>query len=207
MPRKEDGMLFEVHPSPLKDKNGHNYVYVKPLSGLRYSFDDIEDYCHRNYALQTGELGRAFHVFMEAAKLWLADGYRLETPIGSFAPKIGLIGEKTCADTVNSRDVQLQGIEFVPSKEMMEKMRKWNRGFRCVRNTDTQALMADERHLLQALQRSLSANGGFTNVRSFMMHSALTYHSARKQLDDWCKGEHARLQRTKMGPTYIYTEV
>lgn len=207
MPRKEDGMLFEVHPSPLKDKNDHNYVYVKPLSGLRYSFDDIEDYCHRHYALQTGELGRAFHVFMEAAKIWLADGYRLETPLGSFAPKIGLTGEKTSADKIGSHDVQLQGIEFVPSKEMMDKVRNWNRGFRCAQNPDTQALMADESHLLRALQRSLSSNGGFTNVRSFMMHSALTYHSARKQLDHWCEGEHARLQRTKIGATYIYTEV
>ena len=30
MARKEDGMQFEVHPTPLKDKKGNNYVCVKP---------------------------------------------------------------------------------------------------------------------------------------------------------------------------------
>ena len=30
MPRKKDGMPFEVHPTPAKGKDGKNIVYAKP---------------------------------------------------------------------------------------------------------------------------------------------------------------------------------
>ena len=32
---------------------------------------------------------------METAGRWLSEGYRVETPIGSFAPKLKLLGEHT----------------------------------------------------------------------------------------------------------------
>lgn len=207
MPRKEDGMLFEVHPTPLKDKDGNNYVYAKPMGGLRLSMQDLDAYCSNHYAVQSGEMTRTIRILMDAVKTFLADGYRIETPMGAFAPRIGLCKEYTDADTIDCRDVRLQGIEFQPSKEFMEMVQLWNRGFRRAPNADTRALMADERHLRQALQRSIVANNGFTNIRSFMMHSGLTYHSARKQLDQWCKGQQALLMRTKMGPSFVYTEI
>ena len=34
-----------------------------------------------------------FNVVMDVVGLWLSDGYRVETPIGSFAPKLKLLGD------------------------------------------------------------------------------------------------------------------
>ena len=35
MPRKKDGMPYEVHPTPAKGKDGRNIVYAIPASGLK----------------------------------------------------------------------------------------------------------------------------------------------------------------------------
>lgn len=198
-------MLFEVHPAPLKDKNGRNYVYVRPFGLRRRTLAELDEYCSRHYALQPGEMTRVLDVFMEATKNWLSGGDRIETPFGTFAPKIGLRSEKTTADRVGSTDVELQGIEFTPTREFVEKVARWTCGFRPVGNPDTQKLAADTAHLERALGRCISERG-YADVRAFMRHSGLTYHSARKQLDQWCQGDRPRLLRTKMGGTYIYTE-
>ena len=205
MPRKEDGMLFEVHPAPLKDREGRNYVYVRPYGLRRRTLAELDEYCARHYALQPGEMTRVLDVFMEATKTWLADGDRIETPFGSFAPKIGLRSEKTTADHVGSLDVELQGIDFTPTREFVEKVANWTNGFRPVGNPDTQKLSADKAHLERALQCCIEERG-YADVRSFMRHSGLTYHSARKQLDAWCDEPVPCLLRTKMGGTFIYTE-
>ena len=205
MPRKEDGMLFEVHPAPLKDKDGNNYVYVKPCGLRRRTLDEIDDYCARNYSMQPGEMKRALGVFMEASKIWLGNGDRIETPFGTFAAKIGLRSEKTTADNVGSLDVELQGIEFTPTREYVGKVGLWTHGFRPSGNPDSQKLAADTAHIELALMRCIDEQG-YASVQSFMRHSGLTYHSARKQLDAWCKGDQPRLLRTKMGGSFIYTE-
>ncbi len=59
MPRKTNGMPFEIHPTPMKGKDGKNILYVRPQSGLKISLEDIDDYCSRHYALRPGELTRS----------------------------------------------------------------------------------------------------------------------------------------------------
>ena len=45
--------------------------------------------------LRYGELGRAFDAFIRVAGRYLAEGYRIDTPIGSFAPKLSLTKQVT----------------------------------------------------------------------------------------------------------------
>ena len=207
MPRKEDGMLFEVHPAPLKDKAGNNYVYVRPFALHKRTPEDFDEYCSKHYAMRPGEMLRALGIFMEATKIWLGEGDRVETPFGSFAPKIGLRSEKTTADVVGPSDVELQGIDFTPTKEFVERVEQWTNGFRPLNNPDTQRLSADTTHLERALQNTIEALGGYADVRNFMRFSGLTYHSARKTLDRWCQEPSPRLLRTKLGGTFIYTMI
>ena len=51
MPRKNSGMWYEVHPTPVKDGNGKNLVYVRPMSGMKISMKQLEEYCERNNSL------------------------------------------------------------------------------------------------------------------------------------------------------------
>ena len=206
MPRKTDGMPFEIHASPKKGKDGKNIVYVKPLSGLKISMKELDDYCAQHYALRPGELTRAFNAFIDATGYYLSEGYRLETLIGSFAPKIGLKREITDPDEVKTSDVQFEGIDYRSVKDYEESVTKWLKGFRRANNPNTQQLMGDSEHLQNALQQVL-ADYGYANTRLFARYARLTYYSARKQLDEWCKGEAPKLLKTKQGTTYIYTEI
>ena len=105
MPRKSNGMWYEVHPTPVKGGDGKNLVYVRPKSGMKLSMKQLEDYCESNHSLRYGELSRAFDVFVRVAGRFLAEGYRIDTPIGSFAPKLSLAKQITDADEVKDRDV------------------------------------------------------------------------------------------------------
>lgn len=207
MPRKTNGMPFEIHPSPKKAENGKNILYVRPRSRQKITMEQLDDYCAKHYALRPGELTRAFQAFIEATGYYLSEGYRVETLIGSFAPKIGLRRELTDPDEVKTTDVLFEGIEYKSVKEYEKSVLSNLRGFRRANNPNVQQLMTDEDHLNKALQANLERYHGYVTARSFAHSANITYYSARKQLDKWCEGEHPRLLKTKQGQEYIYTEI
>lgn len=207
MPRKTDGMPFEIHPSPKKAENGKNMLYVRPRSRQKITMEQVDEYCATHCALRPGELTRAFHAFIQATGYYLSEGYRIETLIGSFAPKIGLKRELTDPDEVKTADVLFEGIEYKSVKEFEKSVLSSLRGFRRANNPNVQQLMADEDHLNKALQTNLERYHGYVTTRSFAHSANITYYSARKQLDKWCEGENPRLLKTKQGQEYIYTEI
>lgn len=207
MPRKTNGMPFEIHPSPKKAANGKNILYVRPRSRQKITMEQLDDYCANHYALRPGELTRAFQAFIEATGYYLSEGYRVETLIGSFAPKIGLKRELTDPDEVKTTDVLFEGVEYKSVKEYEKSVLSNLRGFRRANNPNVQQLMADDEHLNKALQANLERYHGYVTARSFAHSANITYYSARKQLDKWCEGEHPRLLKTKQGQEYIYTEI
>ncbi|MBR0187327.1 MAG: hypothetical protein IJQ09_01920 [Prevotella sp.] len=113
MPRKESGMWYEVHRTPVKGEDGQNIVYVRPKSGMKLNMKQLEDYCERMNYLRYGELSRVMDAFVRAAGRFLAEGYRIDTPIGSFAPKLSLAKQLTDADQVKDRDVRLEGWNII----------------------------------------------------------------------------------------------
>ena len=130
MPRKNKGMWYEVHPTPVKGKDGKNLVYVRPQSGMKLSMKQLEEYGERMNYLRYGELSRAFDSFLRVAGRYLAEGYRIDTPIGSFAPKLSLARQVTDAEEVKDRDVRLDGVEYNPGKLWDREIKKWLDGFR-----------------------------------------------------------------------------
>ena len=206
MPRKKDGMLFEVHPSHAKGKDGKKIGYVRPAGNMKLSMQGLEEFCNRNYHSLYGELGRAFDYFLRAAGEVMAMGYRIETPIGSFAPRLRLLREITNPDEVTGRDVVFDGVDYNPGKLWNKELEKWSRGFRRANNPNTQEVLADKQQLEKVLRQELG-DGGYTTVQRFAIASNLTYYSARKLLNEWCKGENPRLLKTKQGQVFIYTEV
>lgn len=194
-------------PTPAKGRDGRNIVYVRSAMRDKLSIQAVDDFCSRNYGLRYGELTRAFEVFKMAAAELMAMGHRIDTPIGSFAPKLTLSREITDPGDVRDSDVCLAGVEYGPGKQWDRALIKWHEGFCQVEKPDTLRLMADETRMEKALRENLEAYHGYVTVRSFAHYSGLTYYSAHKQLDRWCEGQSARLMKTKRGQQYIYTEV
>ena len=207
MPRKKGGLPYEVHPTPAKGKDGKNIMYVKPARGHKLNMNAVDQFCSRGgYGMREGELSRAFAVFMSAAAELMSMGYRIDTTIGSFAPKLALKREITDANDVKNSDVMLDGVEYNPGKKWSKAIGKWlDDGFRKVETPNVQEIIGDKAHLEKALAECLKR--GFTTVRSFAYHANLTMYSARKQLNEWTKGEHPKLMKSHMGQQDIYTEI
>lgn len=207
MPRKNSGMWYEVHPTPVKGGDGRNIVYVRPKSGMKLTMKQLEEYCEHNYAMRYGELSRAFDIFIRAAGKFLAEGYRIDTPIGSFAPRLSLAKQATDSDDVKDRDVRLDGVECSPGKVWMDEMKKWHTGFRRYQNADTKKILADKEKLEQVMRECIQKHHGYITASMFARESGLTLYSARKQLNEWTLGDCPKLLKTPQGKEHIYTEV
>ena len=207
MPRKNSGMWYEVHPTPVKGDDGKNLLYVRPKSGMKLTMKELENYCERTYNLRYGEMSRAFDMFIRAAGRFLAEGYRIDTPIGSFAPKLSLKKQVTDSEAVKDRDVRLDGVEYNPGKLWNREMEKWHDGFRKAVTPDTQAILADKEKLEQQMRECLQKNHGYITAGMFSRYTGLTLYSARKQLNEWTKGDNPKLLKTPRGKEHIYTEV
>ena len=206
MPKKKTGFLYEVHPSPMKGKDGRNIVYARPARGRKLDIDAVDGYCHEHYDTKDGELSRVMKQFLKCAAELMARGYRIDTPIGSFVPKLGLKREITDADEVEDSDVELEGVDYNPGKIWNKAIEGWLfNGFTRVDNPNVQELMQDKEHLERALRECLKQ--GYVTTNMFAYHASLTKYSARKQLEAWTTGENPKLTKSKLGQTDIYTEI
>ena len=203
MPRKTGGILFELHPGPNKGEDGKPLLYARPASGQKKSLKDLDEACAEYHHLQKGDMERLFNKFLDVAGKWLAEGYRVETPIGSFSMKLKLVGEHTDPEKVTGRDIMYGGIEFTPSKELVKLAGRNKEGYRKLSGVVGNSQMYDPQAMEEALRKSLTL--GYTSVRIFMKYSNLKRDSAQKFLDSLTQGENPRLLRVKNGRSYIYT--
>lgn len=180
-----------------------------PQSGLKRTLDELETYYGDKYSIRKGEMTRMFEAFMETAPKWMAEGYRIETPIGTFSVKLELKRDITNPDDIKHDDVVLKGIDYRPTKQFEKELdlEIGSDGFRYIRKPLSSRVMNNIQHLEEALQKSIRANNGYTTVASFAYYSHLTEHSARKQLNLWCTGENPKLQMSRVSHAHIYTEI
>ena len=202
MPRKTDGIEVEIHPSPKKGEDGKPLLYVRPAKGYKKTFRDLDDFCTKYRALRTGEMQQVFDVLMEVAGRWLSEGYRVETPLGSFAPKLKLLGEHTDPKTITGRDVVYTGLEFIPNKEFVKTCCKNHEGYRKSQGPVGNSQMYDPKAMDEALRRCLKL--GYVTIPEFMIFSGLKRDSAKAYLDSLCKGDYPRLWRVRESRRWLY---
>lgn len=202
MPYKTDGIEIEIHPGPKKGEDGKPLLYVRPAKGYRKTFKQLDDFCTKYRGMRTGEMQQVFDVLMEVAGRWLSEGYRVETPLGSFAPKLKLIGQHTDPKTITGRDVRYVGLDFIPNKDLVKVAGRNREGYRKSKDPVGNSQMYDEQAMDDALQHCLRL--GYVTIPEFMMFSKLKRDSAKNYLDSLCKGDHPRLWSVKEGRRYLY---
>lgn len=207
MPKKKDGMPFVMHPTPAKGKDGKILYYPRPLNGMKKTIEELDEYCAKYYGLRPFELTRAFQAFVTATGFYLSEGYRIETPIGSFAPRLRTKREITDPDDVKGSDVFFDGVEYNSGKVWHKSVEKWLEGFRPAVKTNLQDVLANPDKLEAKMRECIQKYNGYVTARLFGYHAGLTYYSARKQLDEWTKGDNPKLLKTRRGQEYIYTEI
>ena len=206
MPRKKDGMKFELLPRPTKGDDGRPLLYARPSIGVKYSVRTLDEFCNKYRGMHLGELTRVLESFIDVAAIHMENGERIETPLGSFAPRLKLDGDYTDPRLVQSKNVSLAGIEFIPSKRFLEALSdRVERGFLRVGEPVGTEQLHDSAAMDEALRKSL--HRGYTTVNHFCYHSGLKYQTARRFLNSLCKGENPRLYRRKEGPTIHFLPI
>jgi len=202
MPRKTNGIEFEIHPRPTKGEDGKPLLYVRPAKGRKKSFKELEAFCNKYRNLRSGEMKMVFDVVMEVVGLWLSYGYRVETPLGSFAPKLKLLGEHTDPKTIHGRDIMYAGVEFIPSKELVIEGSHNREGYRKSQAPVGNGQMYDKKAMDEALQRCMKM--GYVTIPEFMIFSGLKRDSAKSYLDSLCRGDCPRLRKVRESRRWFY---
>ncbi len=203
MPRKTDGILFELQPRPTKGDDGKPLLYAQPVVEYKYDLDDIDNFCAKYRHTSKGEIKHLFDLFCEVATMWIRQGYRVETPFGSLAPKLKLVGEHTDPEKVTGRDVMYGGIEFIPSKQFVKDADCSHDGFRLRKGSVGNSQMYDPKAMDEALRKS--TRHGYITIKTFQIFSGLKYNSAKNFLDNLCKGDNPRLLRYREGRIWHYS--
>ena len=206
MPRKKNGMEVELQPRPTKGEDGRPLLYARPASDTKYDIRALDEFCHKNRGMHSGELVRSIETFSEVAAYFMGDGARVQTPFGSFAVKVRLDGDYTDPKQVKPKNIHFAGIEFIPSKEFLNQVSSHlELGFRRVGEPSSTELLRDPEAMEEVLRKALK--NGYTTVRYFCGHSGLKYTTARRYLNSLCEGENPRLRKRKEGPTVHYMPI
>ena len=202
MPRKTDGIAFELQPRPTKGDDGKPLLYAQPIITRKYTIDDLDKYCNKNRQTIKGDVKHFFDLLEDVASYLLSQGCRIETSFGSFAPKLKLLGDHTDPDKIQGRDVMYGGIEYIPSKKFVKASDCGKEGFRRVKSDVGNSQMYDSKAMAEALRKSVIYD--HIVIKTFQHFSGLKYNSAKNYLDSLCQGENPRLSRYKEGHTWHY---
>ena len=200
MPRKKKGMKFELLPRPTKGEDGKPLLYAHPAVGRKWSMRTLDEFCNKYRGMSKGELTRVFEAFLDVAAVFMEDGSRIETPIGSFAPKLKIKGDFSDPAKVKHDDVYFAGIEFIPSKRFNQELEdRLDEGFLKVADVKYDRPEPSEKTTEEALQRCLQK--GYITIRSFAYWSSMKYSTARQWLLSKCEGENPLLKCDREGRT------
>ena len=204
MPRKKYGMKYDLLPRPTKGEDGKPLLYARPSVGIKYTMRTLDEFCNRYRGMHKGQLASVLETFIEVAAIHMENGERIETPIGTFAPKIRLTGEHTDPAKVRGVDVVFAGIDFTPSKDFVQQVERRQMGFRKSQEQVGNAQMNDSAAMEVALRKSL--RNGYTTIQRFAVFSGLKYNSAKRYLEALCQGDDAQYYRYREGRTLHYAQ-
>ena len=202
MPYKTDGIPFQLHPRPTRSADDKPLLYARPVTGRKLDVNTVDELFTPGRSYRLGDFRRMMETFIELLSPYIADGYSVETPLGTFAPRLRTHGDYTDASQVTSGSVSYAGIEFRPSKAFSQEVLSHQRGCHKVATMVGNEQTRDAEAMDKALRQSL--DHGLITVRAFCVNSGLKYGSARKYLDSLCQGDHPRLRCHKQGSMLLY---
>ena len=202
MPKKTDGIPFELHPRPTRGADGKPLLYARPVKGRKIDLDYIDDFCAKSRNLHPGDVKHVFNKVMDVFITHLAEGYRIETPMGSMAPKLKLQGDHTDPKEIYSAHVIYDGLTFTPSRKFCEQVKERHKGCHKARAYAHLGDVHNEAAMKAALDSSMT--NGYTTVKVFAAVARLAYTTAKDYLNGLCQGEKPLLGKQYVGRTQLY---
>ncbi len=204
MRRNKARIPFVLQPGPAKGPDGKPLLYAQldPTRKLSLNELELDIRGYANYSM--GEFKRLFEVFAQLAGKYIAEGYRIVTPLGSFAPKLKMTLPATDPALVRNASASLAGVEFIPSGTLNSIIKEHFAGCEKLNTRVGNGQMYDPKAMDKALKNALETTGHIT-IKAFCYHSGLKRDSAKRFLDGLCGGQEPRLIRQKIGGTFVYS--
>lgn len=203
MPVNKRGLRYELYDSPSKDKEGRNILCAKLVSNGTINQKAMEEYLEENASIHPADARRVLTAFANAVAHLLANGYRIDTILGSLYPKLSLDAPYTRDDKVTATQVGLEGVGFLPDKAFVETVRANVRGFRREHVHPAQPISSRD-EIERKVRKLATYNDGLFNQKQFQDAFGLSEYMARKQLNELCQSDHPMLTKRKIGKIYLY---
>ena len=203
MPVNKSGISFELYDTPKKDESGRNILCAKVVSNGTYTQRQLEEYMQKFWTIHPSDARRFMTAFVDAVTSLLADGYRVDTPIGSFYMKLKLDAPYTAADKVTANQVGFDGVGILPDKEFVKCVSDSIHGFQRKRSHRSPNL-GSTAELQRKVRKLARDNGGFFDIRDFRMAFGVSEYMARKTLQSLCEGTPPFLQHKKASRSIVY---
>lgn len=204
---------YKVHPTPMKPGDTQQTYHVRQVLKTTMHTSDLSDHIAK-YSLITDGL---FEMFMDYLKREMAeqllDGHDLHLDgIGRFSLQLGTKKvqdddgqwhRKTYLhpDELTAREIEIEGITFVPDKQMLDRLHAENRIF--VRHKENYRQSISRASLLSKLSDFCQQHGSFTR-KDFQSLFSVSRYRAKQELDTLVSEPYPKYYRKKQGPTYVY---
>ena len=208
-----EAIHYAVHPTPLKQGETVQTYHVRQVLKSTMRTRELAEHIARHGIISVG----LFEMVVERLKQELAEqllgGHDLHLDgIGRFSLQLGTKKTRgddgrwhaktyTSPDELTAREVVVEGISFVPDKEMLERLHSQPRLM--VRHKGSYKQEVSRARLLKTLADYCAEHGSFTR-RTVESLFGVSRYRAQQMLDDLVAEPYPKYYRQKFGPSYIY---
>ena len=199
-------LLYNLYESPLKDKEGNNYIQVRAMPNKEtMSYDDIKDYIVRNTSLGVTELNSVPSALRDAILTFLPQNRRIHIDgLGYFYLKLKFKDKKrvTNKKNIKGRDIVIDNLEFLPEASLVNELRSLDVNFKNyhILNSDN----IDKDSIVEKLKEYFKTNDSIT-IKKFQIEFSTTRYMASLILKDLSSGKDSFLTIHTMGKLNIFS--
>ena len=204
---------YSIHANPLKDDEGRTTFQVRHDILGTLNTQGLVDHLKRHHLLANIPVEAVLEVLREEIVEHLLSNVNLHFDgIGRFSLQLGtkkVKGEDgklhtkkyLHPDDLTAREVTIDGITFVPDKEMLNSLKNVSRIF--VRHKGSYRQKVGRSKLLTTLSNYCQEHGSFTR-NDFQKMFSVSRYRAQQMLDELVNAPYPKYYRVKQGPSYVY---
>ncbi|UKK53434.1 hypothetical protein [Prevotella sp. E2-28] len=204
---------YAVHPTPLKLGETVQTYHVRQVLKTTMRTRELAEHVSQHSPISVGLFEMVLDELKRELVEQLVSGHDLHLDgIGRFSLRLGTKKKKgedgrwhtktyLQPDELTAREVEVEGITFVPDKEMLSQLNKDSHVF--TREKEGYEQDVPRAKLLKTLADYCQAHGSFTRS-TFQGLFGVSRYRAQQMLDALVAEPFPKYYREKYGPSYIY---
>ena len=204
---------YTVHPTPLKHGETVQTYHVRQVLKRTMRTRELAEHVSQHGMISVGLFEMVLDDLKRELVEQLLSGHDLHLDgIGRFSLRLGTKKEKgedgrwhaktyLHPDELTAREVEVEGITFVPDKEMLTQQNTDPHAF--TRDKDSYEQDVPRAKLLKTFADSCQSHGSFTRS-TFQRLFGVSRYRAQQMLDALVAEPFPKYYREKYGPSYVY---